>query len=248
VDKYLLGEGWAIVNGFVPRMDNYPFEQVKGHKTNIDQAKELLASAGYPNGKNFPVMDFYVNALEGSSAYKMSMAVVEQIKRGLNIDLKIKLCTLEERDQSIASGKAKIWRSGWVADYPDAENFLSLFYSGNINEGGVGINAFKFRNQQYDALYEQALKETNPDKRNALLVRCDQLTVDYAPVIPILTKDFLVIVNARVRDLKTNSMESLDFSTIYIKEPKKSCLTFKALSACIKSTCSYRWIFFIQPE
>jgi oligopeptide transport system substrate-binding protein len=221
VDKYLLGEGWAVKNGFVPRMDNYPSEQVKGNKTNIDQAKALLAQAGYPNGKNFPVLDFYVNALEGSSAHKMSVAIAEQIKQGLNIDLKIKLCSLEERDQAITAGKAKIWRSGWVADYPDPENFLSLFYGGNLTEASSAINAFRFKNAEFDVLYEKASKEINQEKRNALLVKCDQIVIDQAAVMPILTKDFLIIVNARIRDLKTNSMESLDFSTIYIKEPKK---------------------------
>lgn len=221
VDKYLLGEGWAVKNGFVPKMDNYPSEQVKGHKTNIDQAKALLAQAGYPNGKNFPVLDFYVNAMEGSSAHKMSVAVAEQIKQGLNIDLKIKLCSLEERDQAITTGKAKIWRSGWVADYPDPENFLSLFYGGNLTEASSAINAFRFKNAEFDVLYEKASKEINQEKRNALLVKCDQIVIDQAAVMPILTKDFLIIVNARIRDMKTNAMESLDFSTIYIKEPKK---------------------------
>jgi oligopeptide transport system substrate-binding protein len=221
VDKYLLGEGWAVKNGFVPKMDNYPSEQVKGHKTNIDQAKALLAQAGYPNGKNFPVLDFYVNAMEGSSAHKMSVAVAEQIKQGLNIDLKIKLCSLEERDQAITNGKAKIWRSGWVADYPDPENFLSLFYGGNLTEASSAINAFRFKNAEFDVLYEKASKEINQEKRNALLVKCDQIVIDQAAVMPILTKDFLIIVNARIRDMKTNAMESLDFSTIYIKEPKK---------------------------
>ena len=221
VDKYLLGEGYAVKNGFVPRMDNYPNDLVKGHKTNIEQARALLSQAGYPNGKNFPVLDFYVNTLEGSSAHKMTIAVVEQVKEALNIDLKIKLCTLEERDHAIATGKAKIWRSGWVADYPDAENFLSLFYGGNLTEESSAINAFRFKNAEFDAFYEKASKEINQDKRNALLVKCDQLVIDQAAVMPILTKDFLIIVNARIRDMKTNAMESLDFSTIYIKEPKK---------------------------
>jgi peptide/nickel transport system substrate-binding protein len=131
------------------------------------------------------------------------------------------LCSLEERDQAITLGKAKIWRSGWVADYPDPENFLSLFYGGNLTEASSAINAFRFKNAEFDVLYEKASKEINQEKRNALLVKCDQIVIDQAAVMPILTKDFLIIVNARIRDMKTNAMESLDFSTIYIKEPKK---------------------------
>lgn len=164
VDHWLLGEGWAAENGFVPTMDNFPSENVKGHKYNVAQAQALLAKAGYPGGRGFPVLDFYVNAIEGSAPHKMCMGIAAQIKQNLGIDLKIKLCTIEERENAIASGKAKIWRSGWIADYPDAENFLSLFYSGNIKENSAEINSFKFRNAAYDAQFEKAMKEMDEKK------------------------------------------------------------------------------------
>lgn len=220
VDKNLLGEGWAVQNGFVPKMDSYPGEKVKGHVYNVASAQSLLAQAGFPNGKNFPTLDFYVNSIKGSAAHKMCMGIAEQLKKNLNINLNIKLCTLEERDRAIANGTAKIWRSGWVADYPDAENFLGLFYSGNISENNSSVNSFKFRNAEFDALFEKALREQDAEKRNALFVKCDQMTIDQSPVMPIVTDDFMIMVNARIRDMKANSMEYLDFSTIFIKEPK----------------------------
>lgn len=220
VDKNLLGEGWAVQNGFVPKMDSYPGEKVKGHVYNVASAQSLLAQAGFPNGKNFPTLVFYVNSIKGSAAHKMCMGIAEQLKKNLNINLNIKLCTLEERDRAIANGTAKIWRSGWVADYPDAENFLGLFYSGNISENNSSVNSFKFRNAEFDALFEKALREQDAEKRNALFVKCDQMTIDQSPVMPIVTDDFMIMVNARIRDMKANSMEYLDFSTIFIKEPK----------------------------
>ncbi|TNF45649.1 MAG: ABC transporter substrate-binding protein [Bacteroidetes bacterium] len=222
VDQYLLGEGWATKHGFVPKMDNFPYEDVKGFRTDADQARALLAKAGFPNGKGFPALDFYVNAIEGSSTHKMCQGVADQIKKELNIDLKIKLCTINERDDAINKGKAKIWRSGWVADYPDAENFLSLFYSGNIKENNMAVNSFRFRNAAYDALFRKAMMETDQEKRNKLMVKCDQMIIDEAAVMPIMTDDFIIMVNARVRDFKTNSMENLDFSSIFIKEPKNN--------------------------
>ena len=220
VNKYLLGEGWAADKGFVPTMDNFSNESVIGAQMNVAQAQALLAKAGYPGGKGFPALDFYVNAIEGSAPHKMCIGVAEQIKKNLGINLSIKLCTIDQREKAIATGKAKIWRSGWIADYPDAENFLSLFYGGNIHENSADVNAFKFRNKQYDALFEKSLKEFDEKKRNDLFAKCDQMIVDQAPVLPILTDDFMVMINARVRDFQTNSMENLDFSTIFIKEPR----------------------------
>lgn len=220
VNKWLLGEGWPTENGFVPSMDGFSNEKVNGHKLDVAKAKALMAQAGYPNGKGFPALDFYVNAIEGSAPHKMCLGVAAQIKANLNIDLNIKLCTMDEREKAIVSGKAKIWRSGWIADYPDPENFLSLFYSGNIKENSAEVNAFRFRNAKYDALFEKALKELDDEKRNELLTKCDQMIIDEAAVMPIMTDDFMIMINARMRDFKTNSMENLDFSTIFIKEPR----------------------------
>lgn len=220
VDKWLLGEGWVAENGFVPSMENFDNDKIKGHSYNVMAAKALMAKAGYPEGKGFPVIDFYVNAIEGSAPHKMCMGVADQIKKNLNVELKIKLCTIDEREKAIASGKAKIWRAGWIADYPDPENFLSLFYGGNINDNSGEVNAFRFRNKAYDALFDKALKELDEEKRNDLLAKCDQMIIDEAAVMPIMTDDFMVMINARVRDFKTNSMEILDFSNIFIKEPR----------------------------
>ena len=220
VNTNLEGEGYPALNGFVPPMDIYPNNKVTGHPYNVELAKELLAKAGYPNGKNFPALSIYVNTKEGSKSHRMVQGVVSALNKNLNLHLKIKLCTIKERDKAIASGQAKIWRGGWIADYPDPETFLSIFYGGNIHGADYLLNGFQFKNQEYDKLYEQALREVNPQKRNELMVKCDQLIIDRCPVMPILTGDFILMVNARIRDFKTNSMEAIDFSKVYIKEPR----------------------------
>lgn len=221
IETDLEGEGYAAEKGFVPPMDNYPNDKVKGFEYNPELARALLADAGYQNGSNFPELEVYVNTKEGSSVYKMMQGVVNQIRANLNVNLKIKLCTIQERSAAIISGEAKLWRGGWIADYPDAENFLCLFYGKNIsdNESSV-INDFKFRNTTFDQYFEQALKELNKNKRDELLAKCDQITVDHAAVLPILTDDFIVMVNVRVKDFKTNGIQQLDFSSIYIKEQR----------------------------
>lgn len=220
IDDYLEGEGWPAMNGFVPNMNNYPSEKVKGFTLNIERAKALMAEAGYPNGKNFPELDFYVNAVEGSSLEKTCTAISEQLRANLNVNLKVKLCTLEEREAAIKSGAAKIWREGWIADYPDPENFLGLFYGGNIQESSSMVNTFKFQSDEFDALFEKALSEKDPKKRMDLLARCDQMVVDHAAVMPVLTDDHIVMINARVRDFEANPMESLNLTRVFIKEPK----------------------------
>lgn len=221
IDIDLEGEGWAATNGFVPAMRDYPYERVRGHKFNVAKAKSLMSSAGYPNGKNFPKLDFYVNAVKGSAIHKSCVAIADQLKENLGVDLNIVLCTIEQREKAIADGKAKIWRSGWIADYPDPENFLTMFYSHHIRESAGMVNAFKFSNPEYDATFEKALIESEPQKRTDLFVKCDQLIVDNAAVMPILTDDHIVMINARVRNFEATSMEDLNLTDVFIKEARK---------------------------
>ena len=221
VDNWLEGEGWPATGGIVPDMAGYDNEAVKGVKPNAEKARALLSSAGFSNGQGFPALDFYVNGKEGSSDHMMAKSIKAQLKEVLNVDLNIKLCSIEERKAAISDGTAKIWKAGWIADYPDAENFLNLFYGGNASNQQMMVNSFKFKSDQYDELYDAAQSENDPEKRMKLLTQCDQIIVDQAPVMPILTDDHIVMINARVRDFQANSMESLNLTDIFIKEFKK---------------------------
>jgi oligopeptide transport system substrate-binding protein len=220
IDTWLEGEGWAANYGFVPKMKGYPHQSVKGHELNIKKAKELMTKAGYPNGAGFPRVDLYVNASEGSGIHKLAKAVVFSLKQNIGVDLNIKLVTIEEREKGLRSGDVIFWRSGWVADYPDPENFLNLFYGGNIASGDINVNPFNYKNDEFDRLFEQALAETNETKRMELLAKCDQIIIDDAVVMPLITDDFVTMVNLKIRRFVTNEMEHLDFSNIFIKEIK----------------------------
>ena len=137
---------------------------------------------------------------------------------GLNIRVEVNPPSTHR--QMVATSKLNFFRGSWIADYPDAENFLAMFYSGNIMNESSMMNNFKFKNAEYDALFQEALLESDKDKRIALLVKCDQMVVDQAAVMPLRTEDHIVLVNARVRDFKANSMESLNLTEVFIKEPK----------------------------
>lgn len=220
IDTWLEGEGWAAKNGFVPRMQGYPYKSVKGFVLNIEKAKKLMSEAGYPNGKGFPTVDLYVNSSEGSGIHKLAKAVAFSLKQNLGVDINIKLVSIEEREEGLRKGDIIFWRTGWVADYPDPENFLNLFYGGNIESSDINVNPFNYQNDEFDALFDKAMAESDDDKRMEILAQCDQKIIDDAVVMPLITDDFVTMVNLKIRKFITNEMESLDFSTIFIKEIK----------------------------
>jgi oligopeptide transport system substrate-binding protein len=218
VDRDLNGDVIAVENGFVPFMTGYPIKNVKGHVFDVTKANALLKEAGYPDGKGFPVVDFYVNAGETSPSYKMAQAVVKALRENLNITVNIKNVSYKEREDAIRSGKAAMWRGGWLADYPDPENFLSIFVSDAQAENISVINPFKYNSPAFDELFTRAKRETNAEERMKLYAQCDQLIIDDAVVMPLFNKDFITMVNLKAKKFETNQMERLDFTRVYIKE------------------------------
>lgn len=221
INNYLNGEGYPALNGFVPNIEGFSSERVKGFKHNVTFAQQLMKQAGYPNGENFPAIDLYVNTQQGTSIYLLAKGVVDQLKASLNVNINIKLCTLEQRDKAIADKVAKFWRGGWIADYPDPENFLNLFSSEHVGSNSKTMNQMKYVSDEYDRLLRLSMKERNSKIRNEFFIKCDQLLIDDAVIMPLLNDDFITMVNSKVKNFETNSMEGLDFSSIFIKEPKK---------------------------
>lgn len=222
VDHVLLGEGYPVMHGFIPNTEFFPANRVKGPDYNVSKAKALLAQAGFANGTGFPPLVIYVSGNKDAANHLLAKGIAQQLKDNLGLSIAVELINFEKRNEFVKSGKASLWISGWVADYPDGESFLSLFYGKYANLDSEFMNPFKYRSSKFDDLYIRLNKEQDTKKRTDIMVECDQQLVDDAVVIPLVNDDFITMINSRIRNFKTNSLENLDFSSIFIKEPKGS--------------------------
>ncbi|HLU86716.1 MAG TPA: ABC transporter substrate-binding protein [Taishania sp.] len=214
IEKYLGGNGYAPVNGFVPVIEG-ALNETTIHSYNLEKAKTLLAKAGYPNGNGFPQTEIYVSGDEHSKGYMFVKGFVELMKKNLNLNFTIHTCSLEEKDKAIADGSAQIWRSGWIADFPSPITFLELFYSNNNR-----INKFNFKNEDYNKHFELAIKETDSKKRSYHFIKAQSLIAENAVVVPLFVDNMLILLNARVKGLVANQMEQMNLKYVYIKQPK----------------------------
>lgn len=221
VNDFLKGEGYPMNNGFVPDMQAYPSSEVTGYAFDPVRAQALLAEAGYPNGAGFPSIEVYVAAKAGSMTHQLARGVVKQLNEHLNLQLTIKLCSYEEHKKALRSGKALFWRNGWIADYPDPENFLDLFYGESVLNDGSKANSIQFNHPVFNRQFEASWREKDQKKRMDLLRKCDQLVMDEAIVIPITNDDFFTMIQSKFKDFSSSPMEVIDFSCIFIKEPKR---------------------------
>lgn len=144
----------------------------------VEKAKQLLAEAGFPEGKGVPTLEYEI----GKSTTARQMA--EDFKRRLEaigINIKVNVNQFSELLTKINDKKAQMWGIAWGADYPDAENFLQLLYGPNMSPGPNGAN---FNNAEYNKLFEEIRFELDSPERRAKINRMKQIFVEQMPWVP----------------------------------------------------------------
>jgi oligopeptide transport system substrate-binding protein len=200
--------GTPATAGFVPPgLPSYESSKVKGYDYDLDKAKELLFLAGYPDGKGFPEITLHTTKqyLELSEFVQGQLAEIG-IKMNVSVD------NAPVVAEAVAASKVAFFRKSWVVDYPDAENFLSLFYSDNFSP--KGYNYTHYYNPQFDVLYEKAQFEQDSYKRYEYYQQMDQMLIDDAPVVPLYYDQAVRLLNRKVEGLTPNPMNLLNLKRV----------------------------------
>jgi len=176
--KYLRNNmGYAGTSGFVPMgMASFNSERVKGYHYNPQKALELLQQAGYPNGEGLPEIPLSVSA----SYLDLCQYIQHELNKiGIRISLEVQQAA--QQRQMMRNYQLPFFRGSWICDYPDAENYLSLFYSKNLQP--FGSNYTHYVNPVFDKLFEESQTITNETLRNECYTRLDSLLMEDAPVV-----------------------------------------------------------------
>ncbi|MCX6197332.1 MAG: ABC transporter substrate-binding protein [Flavobacteriia bacterium] len=213
-DEVLNGDGRPAEFGFVPECNFYTPNKSERVEYNPELAKKLFYESGFTTNNPFPKLDLFVSSAKGSLVDKWCRALVKQLNTILDLELSVVNCNLKEKNNFIASKQAKIWRTGWAADYADADSFLELFCTQNKSEN----NQTRFYNKEYDRLFLASQITTSQEERNKLQQKIDKLIIKTPIVIPVFSEDIFVVINLRVRDFEFNELGLIDFSKIYLKE------------------------------
>jgi len=109
-------------------------------------------------------------------------------------------------------GKVDMFRSSWVADYMDAENYLSIFYSKNFTP--KGSNYFHFKNKTVDSLYNKAFTISDIEKRKYLYTTIDSLAMENAIMVPLFYDEVVRFTRKNVKGLGINPINMLDLRRV----------------------------------
>jgi len=207
--KYLRNNiGSPAVNGFIPMgMPGFDSATVKGYTYQPDKARQLLAEAGYPNGQGLPEI-----TLTTTSSYLDLCEFMQHQLNEIGFNIKIDVNPPATLREVIAKSQVAFFRGSWIADYPDAENYLSLFYSPNFCPQGP--NYTHYANKEFDELYLRARNEVNDSARYEIYKAMDRLLIEDAPVVVLYYDQVLRFMQNNIEGLGSNPLNLLTLKKV----------------------------------
>lgn len=219
VDNTLKGAAIAAVHGRTPScVPNYDYTKLVGYNYNPKKAQQLLAEAGYPNGKGLPEITLQING-GGKRNEQVAEAVEKMIEETLGIQIRIEKLPMAQHFENVEAGKTEFWRSGWMGDYPDPENFLNYFSSKHLPDSPNGrayLNTVRYNNPKFDQLMAQALATSNATQRNQLYLKAEQLTLDDAVALNLFYEKDRRLLQPNVHNLPQNMLEYRNLVSTYL--------------------------------
>lgn len=198
---------YAAYKGFVPpsllstEMDTvyYPF--------NPEKAKALINEAGFPGGNGLPEI-----TLTATGDYTDLLEFIQHALSKLGIKIKINIMQGNSFKEMSAKAQLEMFRKSWLADYADAENFLSVFLTRNFCPQGP--NYMHFSNTDYDNLYQKASIELNDSARNSMYNELNRMIMEEAVVIPLFYDQVSHFIRNEVSGFQTNPVNMLDLKKV----------------------------------
>jgi oligopeptide transport system substrate-binding protein len=232
ITEQVTKRGETPATGYVPptlKLSNgKEFREVAGdygidpNKAQVEEARKLLAEAGYPNGEGFPTLELVYNTSENHKA--IAEAIQEMWKQNLGINV-----TLTNQEWAVFQdtrhqGNFSIARAGWLADYADPMTFLDMWtsYSGNNDAqwrwqkygNDTKLNP---SNKRFEELIEKA-KTVTGEERDSALLEAEKIMMDEMIVMPIYYYTDPTLVKEYVKDWEKTPLGHWYFGNAYIEK------------------------------
>jgi peptide/nickel transport system substrate-binding protein len=202
------GIGRPAESGFTPPGLPSFDSHIVGYHYDPDHARALLRESGHDNGAGLPEIALYTN-----DTYKeMGLMLSKQLEK-IGIRLRIEVTEPAVLREWMSQGRVAFFRGSWIADYPDAESYFTVFYSKNTSPP----NYTHYSNPGYDRIYERALTEPDDSLRYALYHDLERIIIADAPIVPLYYDEVLRFTSKRVKGLHSNALNLLDLKRVRLE-------------------------------
>lgn len=200
------GVGRPATSGFAPYgLPSFDEKAAAGYRYDPARAAQLLAEAGFPQGRGLPPVTLLCN-----SDYLDLCTFLTRQWEDLGFRVNIEMTETALLRERMRNGQAPFFRASWIADYPDAESFLTCFYSKNT----APPNYTHFSNAAFDRLYEAALGEPDTEKRYELYRDMEKILIEEAPVVFLFYDETAQFAAKQVQGLPRNAINLLSLKRV----------------------------------
>lgn len=190
-------------------------------KFDIEQAKKLLAEAGFPGGKGLPTI---VVQTRSDTVARQQVEFFEKCMEKIGINIDVGMNTWPELVNKVTKKQHQMYTMAWGADYPDAENFLGLLYCPNQSPGSNGAN---YCNPEFDALYKQAtILQDSPD-RTSMYEKLNEMAALDVPWIFGFHRNEIYVAQAWLKNFKHMEFNHSQFQYLNVDLEVKKQLSKK---------------------
>ncbi len=194
-------------HGVVPNcIPNFNARKVKGYTYQPELALKLLNESG-ADFKKYPLVLSITKQNKSLGEY-----LLKQWEEILGVQVKVEILDGGMMIEKSDKGELPFFRAGWIADYPNAENFLALFYG--PNEAPLGPNRTRYKNETYDKMYRQSKFETSTEDRAVIFQQMDSIMIQEAPIIPLYHSEILQLQQKNIQNLEPNSLNLLHLERV----------------------------------
>ncbi|MCC6283380.1 MAG: ABC transporter substrate-binding protein [Saprospiraceae bacterium] len=198
--------GKPASSGFAPiGLPSFNAVKAPGYRYDPARAAQLLVEAGFPQGRGLPAITLLCNA-----DYLDLCTYLTRQWNDLGLNIRIEMTETALLRQRMQNGQAPFFRASWIADYPDAESFLTCFYSKNATPP----NYTHFSNAEFDRLYEASLLATETEHRYELYQAMDRILVEEAPVVFLFYDETAQFASNQVQGLSRNAINLLSLKRV----------------------------------
>ncbi len=200
------GIGIPANGGFIPK--GLPgYDATIGFHYQPELAKQLVAEFKAETGITNPEI-----TLTTTSNYLSFCEFIQRELQKTGLVVNVDVIPPSSLKDAKANGQVDFFRASWIADYPDAENYLSLYYSKNFAPNGPNYTHFK--SDKFDQMYEAAYLETDPSLRAQLYTKMDSLIMDSAPIVPLFYDEVVRFTRKNVNGLGINATNLLEIKSV----------------------------------
>lgn len=206
----MLGGGQLPLSSWIPS-GMFGYEAERGLQFDPAKAKELLKEAGYSDPSKFPRLEIKFNTSEDHQ--RIAENIQAQLRRNLGIDVELKNEEWKVYLNTLKTDPPHLFRFGWLADYPDPDNFMSTITGFSEN------NRTRWKNAKFDELVVKAAGLPDKEARRKVYSEAQKILVeDDLPVIPLFSSVNHLLIANRVENYPVNVMDRFIFKGVKLKK------------------------------